>query len=508
MTNTTTPTRLICPLTAGSVFQMKQDIFAAARAGADMVECRLDFLSPVPSEKDLQTLFADSPLPILATCRPVREGGKFVGDETRRLEILRQAARLGAAFVDVEMDASPADWPSGPVILSHHDFARCPADLDAIVANLEASPALVNKVAFAGEAPEDAFRAFDVIRASRKKTLALAMGEHAVMSRILAGKFGAFGTFAALRKGEASAPGQPTLEEMTGLFRCGGIGPNTRVYGVIGCPVGHSMSPAVHNAAFAAMNMDAVYVPVRIEPGADNFNRFMDALLARPWMDWRGFSVTIPHKEHALAYVGEAQCEQLARTIGAVNTILIEPSGKLHGYNTDYAAAIDSLCAVMGIRREGLAGRNVAVLGAGGAARAIVAALAHYRAHTTIYNRTVSRGEQLAHEFSCKAASMDAAASGDAEILINCTPIGMHPRVNETPLEVIPASVRVVFDTIYNPLETRLLMQAAKGSRAVIGGVEMFIKQAMEQFHIWTGKVAPRDVMHRVIVDGIRQRQK
>ncbi len=487
---------------------MRQDLFSAARAGADMVECRLDFLSPSPSANDLATLFADSPVPILATCRPVREGGRFSGGESHRLGILRLAAQYGAAFVDVEIDTPLADWPKGAVILSHHDFERCPADLDAIVARLEASPAAVNKVAFASAGPEGAFRAFDVIRSSRKQTLALAMGEHAVMSRILAAKFGAFGTFASLRQGEASAPGQPTLEEMIDLYRYRSIGAATRVYGVIGCPVSHSMSPAVHNAAFAATGLDAVYVPLRIEPGADNFNRFMDALQERPWMDWRGFSVTIPHKESALAYVGAENCEQLARTIGAVNTIAIDSAGKLHGYNTDYAAAIDSLCAVMGIRREGLSGRGVAVLGAGGAARAIVAALAHYKARTTIYNRTVSRGEQLAQEFSCKAAGMDAAASSDAEILINCTPIGMHPRVADTPLESIPPSVRVVFDTIYNPVETRLLSLAAQGRRAIIGGVDMFINQATEQFHIWTGKVPPRDVMHRVIVEGIRQRQK
>ena len=472
---------------------------AARDRGADAVECRLDYLDEQPTEALLRQLLADSPLPVIVTNRPAGEGGRFTGGEADRVRTLARAAQAGCDLVDVELTVPPADRPEGRTILSHHDFDGLPPDLDRIAADMDASSAAVNKIAFAAAGPEDALRAFDVIGACRKPTIALAMGQGGLMSRILAKKFGAFGTFAALERGSESAPGQPTLDEFRDLYRWGDIGPDTSVCGVIGCPVAHSKSPAIHNAAFAAAGLDAVYVPLLVQPGAENFNRFMDAILARPWLNWRGLSVTIPHKESALAYVGAANCDPLAVEIGAVNTVTIEPDGSLRGDNTDYAAAIDALCDCLGISRADLAGRRVAVLGAGGAARAIVAALAHYRADLTVYNRTVSRGEKLAAEFSCRAAGRDALGALDAEIVINCTPIGMHPDVDAAPLAEIPSCVKVVFDTIYNPVETRLLAAARAAGASTVTGLDMFVNQAVAQFEIWTGTSAPRPVMRDVL---------
>ncbi|MCK4602603.1 MAG: shikimate dehydrogenase, partial [Phycisphaerae bacterium] len=331
-----------------------------------------------------------------------------------------------------------------------------------------------------------------------------AMGEAGLASRILAGKFGAFGTFASLAGGAESAPGQPTIEELKSLYRWDSLGPATVLYGVIGCPLAHSLSPAIHNAAFAAAGLDAVYVPLLIAPGADNFKRFMDAALSRPWLEMRGLSVTIPHKENALAYVGAENCDQLAQKIGAINTITIGPAGRLRGDNTDYAAAIDALCAAMEIVRGDLAGRAVAVLGAGGAGRAIVAALAHYGADVTIYNRTVSRGRQLAEEFSCRAAALAEAANLEAEIVVNCTSVGMYPQVDAAPLAAIPPSVRVVFDTVYNPIETQLLRKAARAGCKTVSGLDMFVNQAASQFETWTDSSAPREVMQKVVVDRLK----
>jgi len=430
---------------------MRHAMLAAQAAGADAVECRLDYLATVPGEDDLRTLLADAPLPVIVTNRPVEEGGRFAGDEADRIATLAAAARIGGQFFDVELTVAPADRPDAATILSHHDFNAVPADLDQIAAEMDASPAAVNKIAFAADGPEDAFRAFDVIRACKKPTVALAMGEAGLASRILAKKFGAFGTFASLQRGAESAPGQLTLDEFRDLYRWDAIGPETAVYGIIGCPVGHSMSPAIHNAAFTAAAVNAVYLPLLVEPGYDNFRRFMDAMLARPWLNWHGLSVTIPHKENALTYVGADNCDPLAVEIGAVNTVTVAPDESLRGDNTDYAAAIDALCDCMGIAREDLAGRHVAVLGAGGAARALVAALAHYHAEVTVYNRTVARAQALADEFACRAAGRDALAGLEAEIVINCTPIGMYPKVDASPLDAVPPCVKVVFDTIYTP---------------------------------------------------------
>ena len=497
-------TWLICPLTAPDIDAMRGQMISAADQGADAVECRLDFLDRVPDEAQLQRLLTNAPLPVIVTCRPKRQGGRFDGPEASRLAILRGAARLHPAFVDVEVDVPPDQRPDGSTILSHHDFDGVPADLDDISAAIDRSDAPVKKIVFAAAGPEDALRALDVLRTSDKPTIALAMGEAGVTSRILARKFGAMGTFASLARGAESAPGQPTIDELRNLYRWDRIGPQTILCGVIGCPVAHTMSPAIHNAAFAAASIDAVYVPLLIQPGAESFNRFLDAVGRRPWLHWRGLSVTIPHKENALAYVGADRCDELACRIGAVNTVTFQPDGTLRGDNTDYAAAIDSLCDAMDISREELKGRSVAVLGAGGASRAIVAALAHYGADVTVYNRTLSRAENLAGEFSCRWAPLEQAERLDTEVVINCTPIGMHPNVDASPLASIPSSVEVVFDTIYNPIETQLLSQAAAAECRTVSGLEMFVRQAVAQFEIWTGAPAPRPTMRRVVIDRLK----
>ena len=495
------PTRLICAITSSSPEAMCEDIRRGVSAGAEAVECRIDLLDCPPSVEDLRAMVvAAGGVDVIVTVRPLRQGGRFDGDESARLKTLASAVSAGATYVDVEVDVPAVDRPAGDVILSHHDFDGCPSDLDAIAASMDASPAAVNKVAFTAAGPEDAMRAFDVIRACRKPTIASAMGEAGFCSRILAKKFGAYGVFASLPGGAASASGQPTVDEVRQKYRWDAIGPETTICGVIGCPVGHSMSPAIHNAAFAAAGVDAVYVPLLIQPGDGPFHRFMDAVLERPWLDWRGLSVTIPHKENALAYVGAEHCDPLAERIGAVNTITISPEGSLRGDNTDYAAAIDALCGTMGIARAALASRGVAVLGAGGAARAIVAALAHYGADVTIYNRTVSRAEQLAADFCVAFAGRDRLGAIDAEILINCTPIGMHPDVDRTPLAQLPGCLKVVFDTIYNPIETRLIRQARQAGCRTVTGVDMFVRQAAAQFQTWTDRPAPVDVMRQVVL--------
>ena len=494
-------TLLIGSLTAETVLGMCKQAHAAVGAGADAVEIRLDFLQAPPTDAELTELLTATAVPTIVTYRPVRQGGRYDGDETARLDVLQRSLDLGATWVDVEADAPVDDRPTGRTILSHHDFERCPDDLDAIAAELDASESEMNKIAFTANGPEDALRAQDVIDASRKPTIAVAMGDAGVLSRVLAKKFGAAGTFAALTAETAAAPGQPTLEQFKGLYRWDSLGAETACYGVIGHPVSHSMSPAIHNAAFTAAGVDGVYLPLPIQPGRENFNRFMDALLARPQLDWRGLSVTIPHKEDALAYVGAGACDELAARIGAINTMTIDADGSLRGDNTDYAAAIDALCDAMGIAREDLSGRTVAVLGAGGAARAIVAALAHYGATVTIYNRTVSRAEALGSEFGARAESIESADALQAEIVINCTPIGMHSHSDISPLSAIPTGVSVVFDTIYNPIETPLLAQARQAGCHVVSGLDMFVNQAVAQFEIWTDRPAPRPVMRQTVVD-------
>ena len=492
-------TRLICPLTAHSLSGIRAELHDALALGAEIIEVRLDYLDTPPSAAQLAELLCGVDAEVIVTNRPVRQGGRCDDDETSRLDLLRQAA-AGATYADLEFGTHTSDWPAGRVIVSHHRFDGPLLDAPAVLAAMGQTPAAIHKIAFRAEGPEHALAALDLLRDASHPTISLAMGEHGVASRILARKFGAFGTFAAIKRGHESAPGQPTLEEFRNLYRWAHISPATAVYGIIGCPLAHSMSPAIHNAAFEAMGMDAVYVPMRVEPGAAHFNRFMDELLKRPWLDVRGLSITIPHKENALAYVGAANCDELAVRIGAVNTITIGPDGSLRGDNTDYAAALDALCTTMLIRRKDLAGRKIAVLGAGGVARAIVAAARWYGADVTVLNRTPERAATLAADFDCHHEPWSHLDRLQAEIVINCTPIGMHPNIHVSPLAEIGPSVRVVFDTIYNPIETALLRQAIACGCQTISGVEMFVNQAVGQFEIWTGRTAPREEMRHVTI--------
>lgn len=487
----------------------------AAAAGADLIEWRIDRFDDAAG---LRELVERSPLPCIVTCRSEREGGGFVGDGAALQARLQPAidAEPPAAYVDVELatwkrepavKAIPADRPG--LILSTHDFETRPSDLLRRVADMAGDERCrVVKLAWRARSLRDNVEALEIARQQVKPTIALCMGEAGLPSRVLAKKFGALLTFAALDDAAGTAPGQPTIAELKGLYRWDRLGPETRVYGVIGYPVGHSMSPPIHNAGFDAAGVDGVYLPMPIPPEYEHFKATVLTWLDCAPLHFRGASVTIPHKENLLRFVREqdGEIEPLAEEIGAANTLTVRDDGSLYASNTDYAAALDAVCDTLGIGRDALAGRRVAVLGAGGAARAIVAGFARHGATVVVYNRTRERAEELVTAFHGKTGQVVAAdpamlPESDCAVIINCTPLGMHPNVDATPVEQAPAwgPGTVVFDTIYNPIETRLLREAKAAGCATISGIEMFVRQGAAQFTLWTGEDAPTDVFERVL---------
>jgi 3-dehydroquinate dehydratase/shikimate dehydrogenase len=520
-------TLLAVPITRSGTDQAIADVRRAVeQCGADAVELRLDHMTDV----DLAAVMRNVPsgVTVIATARDPAEGGVWRIDDASRMTILAKAAQFRPDYLDVEL----ATWQRCPegravlaphlnkpvahgerggscrLILSSHDFAGRPKDPEGLLARIEAEPCNVVKIVWQAESVCDVLRAFDLMRSSRKPAIVITMDEAGLASRVLARKFGAFLSFCSLEEGAGSAPGQIDIARMKQLYRWDQIDPATGVYGVIGCPIAHSMSPAIHNAAMAACGIDGVYVPFRVEPGWEHFEPFVRGLMDRSWMDLRGLSVTIPHKENALKFVGDS-VEPLARRIGAVNTLVFDNAGEVRGLNTDYAGALDALTQAMGCGREDLAGVPVAVLGAGGASRGVVAGLRHCGCDVTIYNRTYSRAQALAEEFQCKAEPFDAARDLRAKIVVNTTSIGMHPNVDETPLDAgALRSDMVVFDNVYNPMETRLLHEAAVAGCRTVSGVEMFVNQAVAQFEAWTQQPAPRDLMRRVVVDALTETSK
>ena len=510
-------TYLCVPIFVDDLAQAKRDMALAAEAGAEMIELRLDD----HTDAELLTpVFEAAPLPTIATCRPTSEGGRSSLPEHERLALLRAAAATNAAYIDVELVTGPAihAFVANPrevrpgVIVSAHDFAGRPDRLYNIVRDLNAAKGDIVKVVWMARTIRDNIEAFEILQHQRKPTIALCMGEAGLISRVLAKKFGAFLTFASLRDESATAPGQLTIEDMKHLYRWDAISPSTKVYGVVGSPIMHSMSPAIHNAGFDAVGHDGVYLPMLVNPGYESFKAFMETFLAFKPLDLAGLSVTIPHKENALRYLKEkgAQVEDLADRIGAVNTIIVDRDGPglpLRGFNTDYSAILDTITSALGIAREQLVDLRIAVIGAGGTGRTAVAALAEYGATVVVYNRTIERAEALANEFNGRrgkvvAARMEKLCDSCCHVFINTTSVGMHPNIDESPLgDRLPefTSDTLVFDTIYNPMETKLLRQAKAAGAKTIGGIDMFVRQAAGQFEAWTGKSAPAEIMRTVI---------
>jgi 3-dehydroquinate dehydratase / shikimate dehydrogenase len=530
-------TLLCVPLTASTPEQMRADMRRAFAAGADIVELRLDMLAAIDAEAIVRQLLRDKDGPVIVTCRIAGEGGRYAGNETDRARLFERLGLAGADCLDCEFAAYLAsrtmqdkcdfsnftaagkceqraaemeklgqhEVQQLKLILSSHDFDKTPADLNSICNSIVAAPGNVVKVVGKASSILDNLSMLDAVRntLAHKPTIGLCMGEPGLISRVLARKVGAWLTFAALETGAESAPGQVTIDEMKNLYRWDILNENTAVYGVIGNPVGHSMSPAIHNAAFAHCGINAVYLPLLIEPDYDTFAAFLDGCRRRPWLHLGGCSVTIPHKVNALRYVGR-NVEELARRIGAVNTILIE-DGTVRGLNTDYAGAIDAVTDALGCTREDLKGSRAAILGAGGAGRAIVAALCHYGCRLTLYNRTPEKARVLADEFDCQAAAWEDRCRLDADLVINTTSLGMHPKVEVSPLpaEALRPTM-AVFDMVYNPIETRLLADARSAGCTTIDGATMFVNQAVAQFEAWTHREAPVDLMRQVVLSRLR----
>ncbi len=504
--------------------QARRDLALAAERGADIAELRCDTFT---DETDLRALVAASPIPTIVTFRSQAEGGKTRVNDIQRLALLTVAGEAGASYLDIEFATVLDNEWKGPAkprsqrpgwIYSSHNFLTRPTHLHQLMIDLAHAPCDVSKVAWQARSIRENIEAFDLMLQRHKPTITICMGESGMLSRVLAKKFGAFVTFASLDPASATAPGQVTIDDLKRFYRWDAQGPTTRVYGVVGQPVAHSMSPAIHNAAFDATGFDGVYVPMLVEGTYEAFKAFMETFLEFEPLMLSGLSITIPHKEHALRYLRErdATIEPLATRIGAVNTILIErdgPTVRLSGRNTDYAAILDSITASLDITRDALSTRRVAVIGAGGTGRTAVAALAHCGASVEIYNRTLDRAEALAGEFnghsgSVVAMPLQALADANCDIYINTTSVGMSPNINASPFGDTPPvldETKLVFDTIYNPLETRLLTYARSCSARTIGGVEMFVRQAAAQFEAWTQLPAPTDVMQKVVLDRLQR---
>ena len=458
-----------------------------AEQGAQLVEIRLDWLG---SPAGITRLLRNRPTPVIMTCRRAEDGGRWTGTEDQRQTLLREAIVCGADYVDLEQDVARSVPRFGDTkrIVSYHNFDETPENLAGIHADmLEKDPDLIKIVTLA-RAPADNVRMLQLVSSSKMPTIGFCMGGFGVVSRLLCGRYGSPFTYASSSSRREIAPGQLSFDEMSKLYRYDSINRETDVYGVLGDPVAHSLSPLIHNAAFQQQNVNAVYVPLQV--AADQLPAALDAF---DWLRICGYSVTIPHKQAVLDKADTR--DDVAARIGAANTLTIQDT-RWHATNTDCDAALESIRAVRDTddSEDPIAGRRVLMLGAGGVARAVGLAITRAQGQLTIANRTAGRAEQLARELACAHIAWDDRASADPEILINCTSAGMQPNVNETPFDA--ESLRtgtLVFDTVYTPENTLLLEQArARGCRTV-SGMDMFVRQAARQYELFVGHTAPMD---------------
>jgi 3-dehydroquinate dehydratase/shikimate dehydrogenase len=483
------------PISAGDVESLLALGRQAEAQGADLVEVRLDTCAKLGA--DTAALAAAIPrlaLPAVATVRHAAEGGDWRGDEESRLRLLCAADLAGAAYVDIELRfvaGLPAAGLRAKRIVSYHDFEGMGDDLDGRIRAMRAAGADVAKVAVR---PRDAadlavIAALYRDHAQGGPLAAIAMGEHGLPSRLLAGVWGAHLAFARLDGDHGSAPGQPTARELVELYRIRHQSARTRVFGVIGSPVAHSLSPLIHNTAFIHHQLDAVYVPFRVED-APAFWRACGEWIA-------GLSITIPHKQALIPLMHGI--EDLAARIGAMNTVYRDKDLRPVGANTDALAVIRCLEGETGC----LAGRRVLVLGAGGVSRAIAFAVAERGGKVAIANRTFDRAQELAAETGAEAVELERATTLPFDVLVNGTALGMG-KPDETPW---PAEAHrkesVVFDTVYHPLETRLLKDAQRAGARTVCGLDMLISQALGQFKRWTGLEAPEHLMYRAALERI-----
>jgi 3-dehydroquinate dehydratase / shikimate dehydrogenase len=490
--------RICAVVAAPNAASMLRQLNRALRQTAT-AELRLDWLA---DDSEIQAFVARlarlklrRPASLIATCRRVAAGGRYRGTMAKQLVHLAAAVRAGCAWYDLEIETVRECPPElidvllgvGRQLTSAHFFDRLPRDLARVGAELSRARGAAIKIAAQCDSLADSRRLLRFAR-RRHHIVAMPMGDVALPARLLAIRDGS-SAFTYAPVADATAPGQISLESLKNTYRADSLDRRTRVYGVIGDPIAHSLSPQMHNAGFAARSINAVHLPFLVQDLKD----FVDAIGD---FGIRGVGVTIPHKERILGYLDG--CDALAQRIGAVNTVVVRAGGKLYGLNTDYVGVLRTLGKRMALR-----GSRVLIVGAGGAARAVAFALAEAGGSVCVCARRAAQAVALARAVGGEAIERNRLKREFFDAIVNATPVGMHPHTWQSPLEAGELNCRLVFDTIYRPQVTKLLQLAARRGIETVSGVEMFVAQGTAQWEIWTGERAPVAVMRKALLRAV-----
>jgi len=488
--------RVCVALFASNPSELMEKVEAAANENS-LLELRLDYLPKpgliLPKLKEFASFHRD--IMLVATCRRVANGGKFRGTVASELDLLLKAAAAGCQIVDVELESAKAMKGSelerlrqqAGLMISFHDF-RGTRKLEETWEEMHLFPADYIKVVSTAKSLSDNVKMMRLLehRSDAVSTVGVCMGERGIISRILNVRSGSMFTFASAEPGAETAPGQIAARVLRDVFRIDMVDAATKVYGVAGDPIGHSLSPQMMNTAFRRENINAVYVPLQTSDVADLLKCVRE-------MPMQGLSITMPLKQEIIEHLDKT--DALSTKIGACNTLIRSQDGKLYGFNTDVAGVVRPL-----EQRLNLTGAKILVIGAGGAARAAVFGLRERNAEVWVMNRTAEAGQKLARQAHAHYVSHPHLKKLEFDVIINATPVGMEGSRQQSPLEESDLRTRYLFEMVYNPAETRLVKMARARGIHVILGTEMFVHQGARQFEIWTGKPAPAEDMHRAVL--------
>jgi 3-dehydroquinate dehydratase/shikimate dehydrogenase len=507
-----TEAKICVPVCVTQVCELESAVNLASAVG-DLIELRFDCLAAgdlaaaLTQTRALITRFSK---PLIVTFRPAEQGGRRSLDSEIRMSFCLFDKPAGAAFYDIELDLAlgllaqkppPAgiDWSA--VICSHHDFAGVPDDLEQIYDRLASTPARVLKIAVQADDITDClqiFRLLDRACHDGRELIAIAMGAAGVLTRILGPSRGAFLTYGALASERGTAPGQPTASDLRDVYRIHELDADTRIMALMGSPVAHSVSPHMHNAAFKALNINAVYLPLEVRDLPAFIRRLVHSQTRE--LDWnlRGLSITAPHKSSVFEVLDWV--EPAATEIGAVNTIVVQ-DGALHGYNTDAPAVLEPVKQKLGSLRDA----RCAILGAGGVASAVLWSLRNEGAQATLFARDARKGQALAAKFDSRYQRLEDLPGNSFDVVINATPLGTRGALEAGTAATAEQlrGARLAYDLVYNPVETRFMREARSAGCEAIGGLPMLVLQAAEQFELWTGCKPSLDVMSQAASDAL-----
>ncbi len=498
------PLRLpkVCLALSSDTVETMLDTAESMARDNPFIEFRLDYLKQPPAAlpKIHRFLETHQYVTAIGTCRRADNGGKFKGSLASELDVLAKARAAGCHIVDLELQSALKTKPEviarlrgrAGLIVSFHDF-RATRNLDETLEKMLKVPADFYKVVTTATTLSDnvAMMKFLQTQSDKHALVGLCMGEQGIISRVLSVRAGSVFTFGAVSADLKTAPGQVSAGDLHSIYRIEQVDAATRVYGVAGDPIEHSLSPVIMNTALRRENVNGVYLPLHAKTLKDLIRCVREIPL-------HGLSITMPYKQAILPYLDNTDAH--TTKIGACNTVVRGQDGKLYGFNTDAAGVVRPL-----EQRLSIESAKVLVLGAGGAARAAVFGLKERGAEIWILNRTSLKAQKLARQAKARTIKRADLRKIAFDVIINATPLGMG-NTRDCPLKDEEIQARVVFDMVYDPVETHLLQVARARGIAVIPGVEMFVQQAARQFEIWTGKPAPAGDMLRAVTIALQDR--